>query len=139
MEMHPIPQARERIVRIADCGRSVSGSTAEIAGACPLCHQQRPESRCGESDAMCHKQKSAGHSLRLDVCRLDDRPPFLDLGLLISSECLRCLFVARKNLHAYFSNPPAHGRMGQRMYGGGIELADDILWGALRRPKSVPT
>src|SRR5262249_40919663 len=39
-----------------------------------------------------------GRSFRLDVCFLDDGPPFLDLGLLISRECLRGLLLARKDL-----------------------------------------
>src|SRR5262245_47707983 len=38
---------------------------------------------------------SVEHSLRLDVRRLDDRPPLLDLGLLLRGERLRRLFVAR--------------------------------------------
>jgi hypothetical protein len=40
----------------------------------------------------------AGGSLPLDVCRLDDRPPFLDLGLLQRPERLRRLLVPRENL-----------------------------------------
>jgi hypothetical protein len=34
-------------------------------------------------------------SLRFDPCRLDDRPPFLDVGLLQRAERLRRLLLAR--------------------------------------------
>jgi hypothetical protein len=36
--------------------------------------------------------------LCLDVCRLDDRPPLLDLGLVKCAERLRRLLLAWKNL-----------------------------------------
>ena len=38
--------------------------------------------------------------LTLDICRLDDRPPFLDLGLVKRAERLRDLLIARENLLA---------------------------------------
>jgi len=37
-----------------------------------------------------------------DVGCLDDRPPFLDLGLVQRADCLRGLLIARKNLLAEF-------------------------------------
>ena len=40
----------------------------------------------------------AAGSLALDVRRLDDRPPLLDLGLLIRAERLWRLLLAREDL-----------------------------------------
>src|SRR5688572_2775509 len=39
----------------------------------------------------------ASGSLHLDSCRLDDRPPLLDLGLVVSAMRLRRLLVARED------------------------------------------
>src|SRR5262249_45750935 len=42
---------------------------------------------------------------RLDVRRLDDRPPFLDLGLLIGTKRLRRLPLALRNFKALLGSP----------------------------------
>src|SRR5690242_14720691 len=39
-------------------------------------------------------------SLRLDAGRLDDRPPFLDVGFLLRGQAFRILLLAGRNLHA---------------------------------------
>src|SRR6188508_3825359 len=39
-------------------------------------------------------------SLRLDARRLDDRPPFLDVGLLLRGKAFRILLLAWRNFHA---------------------------------------
>src|SRR4051794_3936837 len=76
--------------------------------------------------------------LRLDVRCLDDRPPFLDLGLLVSAERLRGLLLARRNLQTDVGKPLAHRRIGERIHHGGIELRDGILRRALRHPQRRP-
>ena len=44
------------------------------------------------------REAACPDSLRLDVGRLDDRPPLLDLGLMIGAEGFRRLLLARENL-----------------------------------------
>jgi hypothetical protein len=51
-------------------------------------------------------------SLGLDAGRLDDRPPFLKLGLLKRAQCLGRTLLTRINLHPQISEPLAHGRIG---------------------------
>jgi hypothetical protein len=67
----------------------------------------------------------AGGSLPLDVCRLDDRPPFLDLGLLQRPERLRRLLVPRENLKPDICKERADVRIGQRIQYRGSELRDE--------------
>src|SRR3981081_3749367 len=50
-------------------------------------------------------------SLSLDVRRLDDRPPLLDLGRVVGAQGLRCLLFARENLLAGVGQPLAHARI----------------------------
>src|SRR6516165_6143052 len=66
-------------------------------------------------------------SLRLDASFLDDRPPLLDLGLLLRGESLRRLLLARPGSLAHVGHPLAHQRIGQCLHHRGVELADDIL------------
>src|SRR6266850_7933393 len=77
-------------------------------------------------------------SLRLDACRFDDRPPFLDLSSLKSTKGVRCLVVAGRNLLDDFGKPLAHFRAGQRIDHRGIEPGDDVLRRTLRDPQPVP-
>src|SRR5262249_46975867 len=51
-------------------------------------------------------------SLPFDVRGLDDRPPFLGIGLLQCVERLRCLLLARKNFHPKLDEPRAHSLIG---------------------------
>src|SRR5262249_17165691 len=46
---------------------------------------------------------------RLDVRRLDDRPPFLDLGLLIGTKRLRRLPLALRNFKALLGEALTYG------------------------------
>src|SRR5215470_5959693 len=83
-------------------------------------------------------QKSAGRSLRLDVCRLDDRPPLLDFSLLLRGKRLRRLFLARPDFLTHVDEPPPYRRIGQGLYDRRVELADDIPGRVLGSPKAVP-
>src|SRR3954454_11511173 len=67
------------------------------------------------------------HSLDLDVGCLDQRPPFLDLRLLVGSERLRSLLVGGRNLLAQAREPRAHGRFGERVHGRAGELSNYFL------------
>src|SRR5262245_4154460 len=60
-------------------------------------------------------------------CRLDDRPPFLDLGLLISTQRLRRLPLARRDFEPLVGEGLMYGWIAQRVQGRRVELADDIL------------
>src|SRR5712691_9769105 len=48
-------------------------------------------------------------SLRLDVSRLDDRPPFLDLGFVEDGERFRRLLLTGRDFLTEISEPLAHG------------------------------
>src|SRR5262249_16739991 len=61
-------------------------------------------------------QQPAEDSLRLDVRRLDDRPPLLDLGLLLRGKRLRRLFVARPDSLTQVGKPLAHRGIGQGLH-----------------------
>src|SRR5260370_15710558 len=91
---------------------------------------------------MCHIRRSddyiAVRSLRLDVGRLDYRPPFLDLRLLLGGERPWRLLLARPSPFADFSKASAHCGVGQSFDQRSIELGDDILGRALRSPQAVP-
>src|SRR5712691_13526185 len=54
-------------------------------------------------------------SLDLDVRRPDDRPPLLDLGLVLVAKRLRGLLLGRRNLLAEIGQPRAHRRIGERI------------------------
>src|SRR5215467_2219880 len=60
-----------------------------------------PSLKCGRRDAL----------FRLDVRRLDDRPPFLDLGLLIGTKRLRRLPLALRNFKALFGEALTYSRI----------------------------
>src|SRR5262245_5068478 len=65
-------------------------------------------------------------SLALHVGRLDDRPPFLDLGLLIRGQRRGRLLVGRRDLLAEIGEFLAHLRVGQRVHDGGVEPPLDL-------------
>ena len=48
----------------------------------------------------------------LDVCGFEDRPPLLDLGLVVGRERLRILILARRNFLAEIGEPLAHAGIG---------------------------
>src|SRR5271168_3442861 len=75
-------------------------------------------------------------SFRLDPQLLDDRPPFLGIGLLQGGEHLRRLSLSRKNLQPEIDEPRAHSRVGR--HSCRIELTDDVLRRAPGREKPEP-
>src|SRR5215471_4661585 len=82
---------------------------------------------------------SAGKWLvRRDTSRLDDRPPFLDLGPLVGAECFRRELLRWRDHLAQTDETLAHGRVVQRLDNGGVQLCDDVLWRSLGRPNAVP-
>src|SRR5262249_44140172 len=70
--------------------------------------------------------------------RLDDRPPFLDLGLVELAEILRRLLLAYPDLVALLGELLADGRVVQRTDNCAVEFRDDVLRRALRRPHRLP-
>ena len=76
---------------------------------------------------------------RLDIRRLDDRPPFLDFGLVKGGERLGRLLLARRYLLADIGQSLAHFRIGERIHYSGVELRNDVLRRALGREKSKPS
>ena len=53
-------------------------------------------------------------SLRADAGFLDDRPPFVDLGLMEFGQALWCLVLARGGVQSKFGETRLHGRVGER-------------------------
>src|ERR1043165_5191065 len=69
-------------------------------------------------------------SLRRDAGLLDDRPPFLDLGLVEGSESLRSLLFALRNLVTKAGQSLTDPRISQGSPDCSVELGNDVL----RRP-----
>src|SRR5215470_17400829 len=76
--------------------------------------------------------------LRLDTRRLDDRPPFLGLGLVEGMKRFRGLFVAWEYLLTDVGEPLAYRRIGERGNHRAVELHHDLPWRALGDPQPVP-
>src|SRR5262249_61337582 len=77
-------------------------------------------------------------SFRLDVRRLDDRPPLLDLGLLLGGERRWRLLLARQESLAQVGEPLAYRRIGQGLHKGDMKAGDDMLRCGCACPKPVP-
>src|ERR1700730_1271262 len=82
--------------------------------------------------------KGEFRSLSLDVRRLDNGPPFLDLGLLKRAERLRRLLVARNDLLTEAGELLARCRIRQNIGDRRVELGDDRLRRGFRRPDRIP-
>src|SRR5262249_10801851 len=80
---------------------------------------------------------SAG-SFRPDVGRLDDRPPFLNFGLVEGAQRLRGLLLARWCIRSEIDEALSHRRIGQCIDDRRIERQDDRARRSFRRPKSMP-
>src|SRR5580704_11759812 len=73
-----------------------------------------------------------------DAGRLDDRPPLVELGLVVGGERLRVLLTGREyDLAEGFDLRP-QGGIGQRRHDGGIEAIDDGLGRILGSPQAMP-
>jgi len=57
-------------------------------------------------------QNDEPDSFSLDIRGLEDRPPLLDLSLVVGRECLRILILARRNFLAEIGEPLAHAGIG---------------------------
>ena len=77
-------------------------------------------------------------SLRLDVGRLDDRPPLLDLGFLQRAEGLGRLPVAREDFLPERHQALTHSRVGEGDDGGGVELGNHVFGRPLGREQPAP-
>src|SRR4029077_19216901 len=70
------------------------------------------------------KCRQASHFIPPDVRRLDDRPPLLDLGLLLGGERLWRLLLARPDSLAQVGEPLAYCRIGQGLHDGYMSQND---------------
>src|ERR1700674_3085772 len=77
-------------------------------------------------------------SFRLNAQLLYDRPPFLCIGLHKCAEYLRCLVLSRENFVPEIGDPRSDRTIGQSLYGGRLELGDDVSWRALRHENATP-
>src|SRR5665213_2407923 len=85
-----------------------------------------------------YSKEDEGKLFNFDIRRLNNRPPFLDLSTLESTQRFRCLLVAWVNLLAKIGELPTCRRIRQRRYDRRIELADDVLRCAFGHPNSLP-
>src|SRR5262245_60869624 len=69
--------------------------------------------RAALASAICGMPPRGPGLLALDVRRLENRPPFLDLRLLVGIERLWVLLLARWNILAEIGEPLAHVGIGQ--------------------------
>src|SRR5262245_66300138 len=78
-------------------------------------------------------------SFYLDVGGPNYRPPFLDLGRLEVSQCVRCLHFRFGNLQVQLLlQPLTHDSVCKRLAGRGTELCEYLFWCPLGCPKSEP-
>jgi hypothetical protein len=82
--------------------------------------------------------KPRANSFDVDHQFLDDRPPFLDIGLLPCVETFGGLLRARKDLKPKFRKSRLYRRISQSFHSHGIELGDDVPRGVFGREKPVP-
>src|SRR5262249_36944562 len=78
----------------------------------------RPDAEKFDGEVSRHrslKYRQRSDSFRLDVRRLDDRPPFLDLGLLISTHRLRRLPLAPRTFEPLAGEGLMYGWVAQRV------------------------
>ena len=80
----------------------------------------------------------ARFSIAPDAGRFDDRPPFLDLGLLKRGKPFRRLLLARCDVEAELREARAHRRIGERRDRRGVKLGDDVRRRALGRVEAEP-
>src|SRR5215470_1619045 len=70
------------------------------------------------------RERKARQLVRPDISSLDNRPPLVDLGLVMRSERLRCLTCTRRHLETELCKPFAHRWIGQRFYHRAVEFGD---------------
>src|SRR5258706_4353588 len=75
----------------------------------------------------------------LDVGGLDDRRPFLDLGLVESRKPFRRLLLARGDVEPEVREARAHERIGERLHQRGVEPGDDFLRQPPRAEQAEPS
>src|SRR5262245_43828559 len=78
-------------------------------------------------------------SLRLEVHRLDNRPPLFNFALLEGSESCRGLLSECGNLLAQVGQPLLHSFVGQCITNRRIALGGDIMRRTSGRPRAGPT
>src|SRR5258708_988904 len=76
--------------------------------------------------------------LHLDAVGPDDRPPLVDFGLVEIVKRLRGQLGLVRDAHAQRRDALLHDRIGERLHHRAVELIDDVLGCALRRPQTVP-
>src|SRR5215212_12277022 len=66
-------------------------------------------------------------SLSLDIRGFHNRPPALDLGLVMCTKAIGCLLLGRGHILAEFGKPLAHGLVSERLHYRRIEPGDHVL------------
>src|SRR5262249_12856177 len=84
------------------------------------------------------RHRASSQLFWFNPCRFDDRPPFLNLGLLKRAERLWGLLLARRNLLDDIRETSMDDRIGEGGHYGGIELRNDVVWHASGNPEPMP-
>src|SRR5262245_35075307 len=109
-------------------GALVNGMLLPIRAACRLAPVHATSGRIAKATSL----------FRFDAGRLDDWPPFLDLGPVEGSKRLRRLLLARKDPLTEAREPRPHRWIAQRFDDSAVELGDRLLGCASGYPKPVP-
>src|SRR6476659_3321166 len=78
--------------------------------------------------------EASDSSRRLDVSRLDQRPPLLDLGLVKCTQPLRRLLFARSDHVTQLREPLPHRGSGERIHDRRVAPCAHLLAVGLRDP-----
>ena len=108
------------------------------ACARPRCRRRTQQQRDRKT---CYQHARVGMriSSNLDVVGLDDRPPLVDLGLVVGRAAPPASAWSRGGMvMAEIGDALLHRRIGERLDDRGVELVDDVLRHALRTPQPVP-
>src|SRR3954447_19483978 len=101
-----------------------------ISGACST-------RAAGDRCVFSNTARTSG-ALRLDVRGFDDRRPLVHLGAMECAEALRRRLLGGWHFLAHFGEALLHRRIGECTCDRGVQLRDDVLGRALRRPNALP-
>src|SRR6516165_11840798 len=103
-----MPQARPPMRRRNTCASSRSPFPFPIATMTRVPSRWKEAAAPSIAPATKTSERSLAH---LDAGRLDDRPPLVDLGLVVGFQRRRRLLVGREDDEAERFEPAAHGRV----------------------------
>src|SRR5919108_3388969 len=115
-------QARHPFASYTSASPASACSSATIRPCSTPISMSAPDSRSARRAL--RTIRSTWDSLGLDVGGLDQRPPLVDLGLLMRGQRLRGLLLRRRNFLTESGQPLDDRWVGKRVHCGGRKLAD---------------